>query len=138
MTSDRPLPQPSLRTLFIIDDDPDVREVLTKLLIDYKVHSFPTGVKAVEWLQANPDAKPDFVMSDCVMPGLNGIETLKQIRCLAPAAKLVLMSAAVPEELERATIENNFDGFLANPFTATEGQTLIQDALSSKNTEVRK
>jgi two-component system alkaline phosphatase synthesis response regulator PhoP len=117
--------------VILIDDDPEVREVLTKLLIEYHVVSFPTGDKAVEWLKNNPTVHPDYVMSDCILPGMNGIETLKSIRTIAPDSKLILMSAAVPDELEQAVLDNKFDGFIANPFTATEGNAMIQNALSA-------
>jgi CheY-like chemotaxis protein len=121
--------------VILIDDDPEVREVLTKLLIEYHVVSFPTGDKAVEWLKQNPTVHPDYVMCDCILPGMNGIETLKNIRNIATGAKLLLMSAAVPDELEQAVLDNKFDGFIPNPFTATDGTSLIKDALSTKTTK---
>jgi len=117
--------------VILIDDDPEVREVLIQLLIEYHVVSFPTGDKAIEWLKNNPSVLPDYVMSDCILPGTNGIETLKNLRKIIPQAKLILMSAAIPDELEQAVLDNKFDGFIANPFKATKGKTLIQDALAA-------
>ena len=85
----------SLR-FFVVDDDLDYAALLRYQLRrqgESEVLFFSDGESALEHLQAHPDAVPDLVLLDVVMPGQGGLETLKQMKALQPEMPVVIVSA---------------------------------------------
>ena len=85
----------SLR-FFVVDDDPDYAALLRYQLRrqgESEVLFFSDGESALEHLRAHPDAVPDLVLLDVVMPGQGGLETLKQMKALQPEMPVVVVSA---------------------------------------------
>ena len=72
--------------ILVVDDEPGMRRYLqTVLELDaYKVTTAANGVEALEKVQRD---RPDVVLLDMVMPGPDGLETLKRIRESRPAEK---------------------------------------------------
>ena len=65
--------------ILVVDDDPDIREVLRLLLSEsYVVAEAPDGLAAITYMKENPDT--DLVVLDVMMPGLDGIETCARLR----------------------------------------------------------
>lgn len=60
--------------------------------------------------------KPDVVILDITMPGMNGIETLKHIKEIDPAAKILICSAMGYQELIAQAIQNGAQNFVVKPF----------------------
>ena len=67
--------------ILIADDDPNLRKVLTIELSGdgYEIQATDSGVRALELIEKG---EPDVVILDLNMPGLNGMEVLKQIKNL--------------------------------------------------------
>ncbi len=73
-----------LRVLYV-DDEPDIREVaILSLRLDSEidVHSAESGAQALEML-ARDDWRPDLILLDVMMPGMDGPTTLATLRTLA-------------------------------------------------------
>ena len=65
--------------ILIVDDDPDIRKVLSLLLKEsYQVAQAADGQTALQYLQAHPET--DLVVLDVMMPGMDGFETCEKIR----------------------------------------------------------
>ena len=79
--------------LMLIDDDDDVRTVLSEQFRDAGgiVEDYASGQEAIEAVKREPE-KYDFVLSDFAMPQLDGLETLRRINQLAPNARTALMT----------------------------------------------
>jgi len=77
--------------ILIVDDEPRIRSSLEGLLQEegYSVRSCGTGEKAVETLR---NKSVDVVLLDVVLPGIDGLETLKRIREHNPSMKVLMMS----------------------------------------------
>ena len=70
----------ALSRILIVDDDPDIRNVLSLLLKDnYFVAEAADGAEAVSYIRANPDT--DLVVLDVMMPGMDGLETCEKPWC---------------------------------------------------------
>lgn len=81
------------KSLLLIDDDHAVRAILKERFLDAgaAIDDFNCGADAISAARANP-AKYDFVLSDFAMPGMNGLEALREISKVAPHTRAVLMT----------------------------------------------
>ena len=81
------------KRLMLIDDDDSVRVVLSEQFRDAGgiVEEFSNGRAAIDAFRKAPD-RYDYVLSDFAMPGLDGLETLRQIEKLSGNARLALMT----------------------------------------------
>src|SRR4051794_9491349 len=90
----RPKPtEPSLPRVVVVDDDPDLIDVLAALLTQegYAVEGFTDATVALERLTAG--LVPDLILLDCVMPHLDGGELADAITAAGVEAPIVLMTA---------------------------------------------
>ena len=93
-----------LKTILYVDDEPDIREVVQmslSLVEGLDVQVCESGERALQLL---PQLKPDLVLLDVMMPGMDGPSTLQKMRTLPALAKIpvVFMTAkAMPQEVAR-------------------------------------
>ena len=108
----------ALSRILIVDDDPDIRKVLSLLLKDsYFVAEAADGAGAVEYMRANPDT--DLVVLDVMMPGMDGLETCAKLREFSNAPVLFL-TAKSAEQDRVAAYKSGGDDFLSKPFSQAE------------------
>ncbi|MEM9485774.1 MAG: PAS domain S-box protein [Cyanobacteria bacterium P01_F01_bin.116] len=109
------------RTLLVIDDRWENRAVLSNLLIPigFTVLEAENGQIGWEHLQVH---QPDLVITDLVMPVMDGFKFLKQIRIhpTLKQTKVIVSSASVSQVDQRMALEAGGDAFLAKPVDATE------------------
>ena len=108
----------ALSRILIVDDDPDIRNVLSLLLKDtYFVAEAADGAEAVRYMRQNPDT--DQIVLDVMMPGMDGLETCAQIREFSNAPVLFL-TAKSAERDRVAAYQSGGDDFLSKPFSQAE------------------
>ena len=108
-----------------------IRESLRDILesFGYKVLLAESGKQAVELV--NNGAKIDLAIIDYAMPGLNGIETVKQMRAMNSQIKMVISSGfAESKEIFESKIK--VDGFLPKPYHIVELTKKIRKILTNK------
>ncbi len=78
--------------ILLVDDEPGMlRYIRTLLEVDeYKVETASSGEEAVGRVQKG--LQPDLVLLDVLMPGIDGLQTLEQLRQLQPSVKVVMLS----------------------------------------------
>jgi CheY-like chemotaxis protein len=78
--------------VLVVDDEPEVRQVLHEFLASrgYDVSVAGDGVKALGLVES---VKPDLVLLDVAMPGMDGVETLKRIVALNPTLPVIMVTA---------------------------------------------
>lgn len=118
---------PSARRIMIVDDDPDIRAMLSELLrlAGYNADEQPSGRRALERLF---EVSPDLVLLDVGMPELDGWQTLERIRdvCRVP----VIMLTARSGELERVRgLKTGADDYVSKPFGRQELLARIEAVL---------
>jgi two-component system OmpR family response regulator len=96
-------PDASQPLILVVDDDPDIRDVLKVLLDDegYRTVTASDGLEAVEVAHR---ARPDLIMLDAVMPFMDGPEFCRVYRAEGGTAPVIVMSASTPRRI-RATVE---------------------------------
>jgi PAS domain S-box-containing protein len=106
--------------VLVVDDNADMRHYVTGLLEnDYAVTVAVDGAAALQLARADP---PDLVLTDVMMPRLDGFDLLAALRT-DPATlhvPVVMLSARSGEEAAAAGLEAGADDYLVKPFTARE------------------
>jgi CheY-like chemotaxis protein len=102
--------------ILVADDEPLVADTLVQILREegYDAMFVSDGAAAVQFAQ---HARPQVVICDVIMPGLNGIDAAKKIREFLPEAHIILFSgqAAAAGLIERAESEGHRFQVLAKP-----------------------
>ncbi len=77
--------------ILVIDDDDGVREVIRLMLETggYEVDDAPDGFEGVRRFREH---RPDLVITDIVMAGMDGVETIMELRLIAPDVKIIAIS----------------------------------------------
>jgi signal transduction histidine kinase len=102
------------------DDNADMRDYVRRLLADrYEVTAVADGLTA---LAVAREKHPDLVLTDIMMPGLDGMGLLRELR-LDPTTRtvpVILLSARAGEESAVEGLDAGADDYLAKPFSAQE------------------
>lgn len=120
---------PSPAHILVVDDDVDVaKSIEASLRKQYQVFVVYTGVEALKEARRH---RPDLIVLDVVMPGMDGLETCRQLRtdpALADVPILFLTALARPEE-RIAGLRAGGDDYLTKPFNLEELQLRIKAIL---------
>ena len=122
---------PVAATLLVADDDPAVRQSLERMLTreGYAVVLAPDGPAALERLGAGG---VDLVLSDLKMPGLTGLELLREVKAVSPDVDVILLTAfGTVEEAVKAMKDGAVD-FLTKPFQRAQLIRVIRKALEHR------
>ncbi|WP_322817809.1 response regulator transcription factor [Tepidiforma sp.] len=113
--------------ILLVDDHAVIRQALRMLLeaqpeleVVADCENGREAVQAVERLQ------PDVVLMDVVMPGLNGLEATRQIRRIAPATRVVMLSGFVDEDQLLEAIRSGASGYIIKKSDVSELVLAIQ------------
>ena len=103
--------------VLLVDDDADIRSVASlamRLIGGLEVFAVASGEKALE---EGPRVRPAIVVVDLMMPGMDGVETLRQIRGQSWGAEVsVLLMSARAREDDAEYLGLGFDGVISKPF----------------------
>jgi signal transduction histidine kinase/DNA-binding response OmpR family regulator len=112
-------PAPGGKILFA-DDNADMRDYVQRLLAGlYDVEMATDGESA---LRAARERTPDLILTDIMMPGMDGLELLRALRadCRMSQIPVILLSARAGEESKVEGLDAGADDYLVKPFTARE------------------
>jgi len=118
------------KRVLVVDDEAPIRELVTFRLetIGYEVDSAESGEQALEKIKAN---RPDLVVLDVLMPGIDGLETCKRLKADDPDIKVVMLSAHGGQKDQEEGIAAGADIYLSKPFRAGVLLSEIESLLSS-------
>jgi len=104
--------------VLVVDDESTVRRFARRVLVEhgFQVHEAADGAEALELIQATFD-RLDVVVSDIVMPKLNGVELLRRLAMVRPQLPVILMSGYAGPQLAERGIDAPCS-ILAKPFSA--------------------
>ena len=110
------LDEPKKIRVMVIDDESLIADTVSEILSEegFEAIALPTGVSAVELAES---WRPDVVLSDVIMPGMNVIEAGIRIREIVPDCRIILFSgqAATVDLLETAREQGHRFDILAKP-----------------------
>ncbi|MGB1556723.1 MAG: nitrogen regulation protein NR(I), partial [Oceanococcaceae bacterium] len=113
--------------VWVVDDDESIRWVLERALrgAGLNVESFPGGV---EMLDALDEARPDVVMTDIRMKGIDGLELLSRVHAVDSALPVIVMTAHSDLDAAVAAYKGGAFEYLPKPFDVDEAVELVQRA----------
>jgi len=116
-----------LRILVVDDNEEFCQNVADILeLKDYEVVAAHDGFKAIELVKQNGF---DLVLMDVKMPVMDGVETFKKMKEIAPYTPVIMVSAFAVEDLIREALREGAFGFLKKPLDFDRFFTLIEQAV---------
>jgi CheY-like chemotaxis protein len=123
--------------VLLVDDCKESRSVLEKTLNGFglSVSSVSSGEEALKTLSAAKDNGPavDLIMLDWLMPGMDGIETTRNIREeLKLHLPVIMMTAFSEERVKRDAFRKGVNSFLSKPLSAATLYQVILDALGKE------
>jgi DNA-binding NtrC family response regulator len=121
----------TLSTIWIIDDDQSMRWVLEKTLTNngYQVNAFESGsVALASFKRASLDERPNLIITDVRMPGINGFELMKQIKNISPQTPIIVMTAYTDLDTTAQTFQEGAFEYLPKPFDIDDALELVARA----------
>ncbi len=109
-----------LGTVLVVDDNADMRAYLTRLLAPWwRVRTAADGEQALHEVR---DDRPDIVLSDVMMPGIDGFALLKALRSdpVTATVPVVMLTARAGQEAAVEGFDAGVDDYLPKPFESAE------------------
>jgi signal transduction histidine kinase/ActR/RegA family two-component response regulator len=122
-----------VETVLLVEDDAAVREIGRRLLtrLGYIVLVAPDGAAALA-LSAAFVAPIDLVISDAVMPGMTGAETVRRLQAQRPGLPALFTSGYTDDEILRRGIVTSTAAFVQKPFELQTFAHAVRDALDGR------
>ncbi|MEH2324554.1 MAG: ATP-binding protein [Nostoc sp.] len=113
-------PLASSARILLVDDNTDMRNYLRRILSEY--YKVDVAIDGETALAAAYNDPPDLILSDVMMPGMDGIELLGQLRADLRTREIpiLLLSARAGEESAVEGLESGADDYLVKPFSRRE------------------
>jgi PAS domain S-box-containing protein len=104
--------------VLVVEDQDNVRDLVTRSLIrfGFHTHAYRSGEVALEFFKRNRDTI-DIVLTDVVMPDMNGRALADELRLIRPSIPIVFMSGHVDDGILRKDVEHYQEHYIAKPFT---------------------
>jgi DNA-binding response OmpR family regulator len=121
-----------MSTILIVDDEPIVREVVSQYLTQdgFKVETASDGLEAISRFST---ARPDLVLLDLMLPGIDGLEVCRRIR--AQSNVPVIMVTAKGDEIDTIIgLSVGADDYVSKPFSPRELVARIKAVLRRAST----
>jgi two-component system cell cycle sensor histidine kinase/response regulator CckA len=118
-------------TVLLVEDEPMVRSVAERALTrhGYKVVTADNGEDALEFLGRGEPI--ELLISDVVMPGMDGPTMVREARKSRPDLKILFMSGYAEEQLRKSIDIENVN-FLPKPFSVTDLAAAARRAIGTK------
>src|SRR5881397_3490807 len=117
--------------ILLVDYEPGMLRYIRTLLEvdDYKVETASTGEEALERVQKG--LQPDLVLLVLLMPGIDGLQTLEQLRQIRPGTKVVMLSCVSDTRKVVQAIRLGAHDYLTKPFQKAELDAVIDQCLGT-------
>lgn len=124
-----------MKTILAVDDDQDVAETIQDIILSFSQHKCDYVTSGLEAVRILKNKSFDLVITDLLMPEMNGIELIDQVVANFPETKILAYSgggssgAAVAGIILDQAMEEGADNALLKPFRAEELIAKITDLI---------
>jgi len=120
------------KKILVVDDEPNIREALTDLLVanNFEVVTAADGEEGIEKTKS---AHPDLILLDIMMPKVSGLELLKEIKGSAKEAHIpiIILSAKSDVDTLNEAMWNYADKYITKPYQPEELVASIKASLQT-------
>lgn len=128
-----------MRTILVVEDYDDVRQMLKVLLESerFRVLEAASGAEALEVLE---EERPDVILMDLALPGLDGFEAIRRIRAIDgfQNTPIIVLTAYTGPSTYETAIRAGSDYFMAKPIDFDELASLLREILFEGNSRVHR
>ena len=130
-------PNPLKGKVLIVDDAPDTLDIIQRLLSfeGYEVIVAATGEEGVKKVE---EEKPDVVLMDISLPGIDGTEALRRIRRINPIQSVIMLTAFATVENAIQALKEGASDFVKKPFENEHLIHIVNQALQKFRTLAEK
>jgi DNA-binding NtrC family response regulator len=113
--------------VLVVDDEPIILSLLCRTLVEagYQVETATSGKRALEIAGTR---KFDFMVTDCLMPGMNGLDLVNAFLRIHPQARVIFMTGHLSPEIAAALEGEEVIGWLQKPFIPVKLQEMLDQA----------
>ena len=116
-------------SIYVIDDEKTIRDGITMTLeADYQVKSFSEAEPAIDALEGDP---PDLILLDVGLPGMDGIEALRQIKSINPDILVIMITAYEAVDTVISAMKLGAYDYVIKPLHMDGLEVTIRNALDS-------
>lgn len=118
-------------SILVVDDEKEFRDLLKRILMEegYSVAEEASGHAAIGAVKTK---RPDLVLLDLRMPGLDGIQTMKRLKKIAPGLNIVVLTGYGTIETAREAMRLGALDYVTKPLNPAFLKAVIEDALAEK------
>ncbi len=119
-----------MHKILLVDDSAFSRITLKRILGEkYQIIEAANGEDGLRQFEHE---RPDLVVLDLTMPGMNGLEVLEKIKQLDPLARIVIGTADIQDYNRQKATELGAVGFISKPFQSETLLIMVEQALQSE------
>ncbi|MFO1450590.1 MAG: response regulator [Opitutaceae bacterium] len=117
--------------ILLVEDDEAIRAVTSAILetLGYQIHAVAGGAEALEYCSATPAPVFDLLLTDIVMPYMDGRDLAERIGKLCPGIRVMFMSGYVGDPSILQAVQDAGARFLEKPFTRSSLARKVREAL---------
>lgn len=117
------------KCILIVDDEAVIRDLCSRALKDYRILQAADGEEA---LQVYAQGGVDAVLTDVMMPRVDGIELLQRLKEQEPTLVVLIMTGFADKEVILNALKADADDFITKPLNLLQLKTTVQNALDKK------
>jgi DNA-binding response OmpR family regulator len=121
----------ALARILIVDDEPDVLAVLTAFFSEGGRYEIMTAQQGADAVMIANFHRPDAVLLDILMPGMDGVKVLRAIRAMDSTIPVVMLTANSDEKVARDTLTIGAFDYVAKPFNFDVLDTIMAAAVAA-------
>jgi len=123
-------------TILIVDDEKVIRD-LTAMVLTTRGHVVITASSGSEALKLVEESVPALVLLDYMMPGMDGMQTLSELRRLSPSSYVVMFTGKGSEDLAVEVMKSGAYDYIRKPFNNQALIDRIENVLRLRRIELR-
>ena len=116
-------------TLLIVDDEEIIRDLCARALKDYRILQAENGQAALKILDQQ---EVDLVLADIMMPIMNGLDLLQQVKERDPSQLVIVMTGYADKDIILRALKAHADDFIQKPINLLQLKTTINKAMEQK------